>query len=280
LYDLSKYADDNKIFVVVQDDNDRWRLQKDLDRVVRWSARWGFNLNVEKCSVIQFGGGTPWTFQLDGKVLKHSPMEKDLGVLITEDLRWDNQVRAATAKARGTAHSLSRALVSKDARTWASLYRTFVRPHIEYASSAWIPHLASHLTTLGTVQRWFTRQIPGIGRLNQDERESECGLEPVASRIRRGIVIETFKSKAGFSGVQYDMLQPIAHEYDTRGREAGNFTHVKPKKDVRKFSFSAIAPILWDDVNAETRSARSVNGFKNGYDRMNISKIRPRNTLL
>ena len=79
-----------------------------------------------------------------------------------------------------------------------------------------------------------------------------CGLEPVASRIRRGIVIETFKLKTGLSGVRHNMIEQIAHEHKTRGREAGNFAHLKPKKDVRKFSFPVVAPLLWDAVSMET----------------------------
>ena len=54
---ISKYADDNKLYPVVRDDDDRRRIQNDLDRVFRWSVRWGFDLNVDKCAVIQFGGG-------------------------------------------------------------------------------------------------------------------------------------------------------------------------------------------------------------------------------
>ena len=149
-------------------------------------------------------------------------------------------------------------------------FRTFVHPHIEYASSAYIPHLTSHLTTLGSIQRWFTKQIPGVGGLSFEEREALCGLEPVADRIRRGITIETYKIASGTSGVRGDILSQISHSHETRGRAAGNFAHIKPKKDIRKFSFAAVAPVLWESVNDEARSATTLNSFKNNYDRQNL----------
>ena len=46
--------------------------------------------------------------------------------------------------------------------------------------------------------------------------------------------------------------------------------HIKPKKDIRKFSFAAVAPVLWESVNDEARSATTLNSFKNNYDRQNL----------
>ena len=99
-----------------------------------------------------------------------------------------------------------------------------------------------------------------------------CGLESVTARTRRGIAIETFKITAGISDVfALTIVKPATHEYETRSREAGNFTHEKPKKDIRKFSFPVIAPIIWDGVDVETRNSTTVNGFKNSYDRLLLS---------
>jgi len=207
-----------------------------------------------------------WTFTLNGQTLATSKVERDLGVLISDDLNWTEQVRATTSRARTTAHSLARALVSKDSRTWVDLFRTFVRPRIEYAASAWIPHEAGHLTTLGSVQRWFTKQIPGIGKLDHEEREKICGLTPVANRIARGVAIETFKILTGNSGVSNNILQTFEHDHDTRGREAGDLVHIKPNKNFRKFSFAAAAPRIWNEINVGTRNSPSTNCFKNSFD--------------
>ena len=116
--------------------------------------------------------------------------------------------------------------------------------------------------------------------MDYEERGAVCGLEPVASRIRRGIVVETFKISKGLSGVRQDILTPLTHSHDTRGIEAGNYRHLKPRKDVRKFSFAAAAPVLWDEVDTEARLAESVNSFKNTYDRIQREKKEASRTKL
>ena len=160
-----------------------------------------------------------------------------------------------------------------------TVYRTFVHPHLEYAASAWIPHQVSHFSALGSVQRWFTRQVPGIGKLPFEKREKVCGLDSIAARTRRGITIETFKMSRGLSSSSKDILTHPTHEHSTRGRNAGNFSHIKPKKDVRKYSFRAVAPLLWDSVGYEARDAETVNGYKNAYDRQFGSAVLHRNKL-
>ena len=103
--------------------------------------------------------------------------------------------------------------------------------------------------------------------MDHEEREKICCLEPVASRVRRGIAIETFKISKGTSGVRSDILSPLSHTHNTRGIAVGNFAHEKPRRDVRKFSFAATAPVIWDGVEADAKAAATVNAFKNCYDR-------------
>ena len=197
-----------------------------------------------------------------------------MGVMIRSDLRWDDQVRSATQKARVAAHSIAKAFISKDITVWSDLFRTFVRPHIEYAMPAWLPYQSNHLKTLESMQRWFSRQIPGIGHLDYLERYRICGLQTVEVRRDRGVIIETFKLTTGINSTCDRMIQPHGHNYDTRGRKAGNLSHVKPHGDVRKFSFAARAPILWDAVPFEAKNAVSVNSFKNLLDSMTFEIAR------
>jgi len=95
-----------------------------------------------------------------------------------------------------------------------------------------------------------------------------CGLQSVKDRSERGIAIQTYKIVSGLSSTKVQ-LQPHGHEYETRGRMDGNLDHVKPKGDVRKYSFAARAPIVWDSVDPVARKATTINGFKNAYDSAN-----------
>ena len=143
-----------------------------------------------------------------------------------------------------------------------------MRPHIEYAMPAWIPHQVNHLKKLESTQRWFTRQIPGISHLDHQSRYNVCGLQSVQARCDRGIAIESFKIISGIGSTNKIQLQPHDHNYETRGRSDGNLEHVKPNSDVRKYSFAVRAPVVWDTVNMAARTSTTINGFKNAYDTM------------
>ena len=55
--EVLKFADDTKIFWMVDSEEDRNVLQRDLDRLVRRSEVWPMKFNVEKCKVMHPGRG-------------------------------------------------------------------------------------------------------------------------------------------------------------------------------------------------------------------------------
>ena len=87
-----KFADDTKIFGVVNDVEDRKRLQEDLRRLVDWSERWQMSFNVDKCKVMHLGKkNSEWNYVMNKQRLKVVVQEKDLGVIITKDLKVSAQ---------------------------------------------------------------------------------------------------------------------------------------------------------------------------------------------
>ena len=85
--DMLKFADDTKIFWRVDFEEDRNVLQRDLDRLVRWSEVWQMKFNVEKCKVMHLGRGNACgNYVMSGGILGAVNEERDLGVRITNDL--------------------------------------------------------------------------------------------------------------------------------------------------------------------------------------------------
>ena len=50
------YADDMKLYKIIQSNDDCISLQSDMDRVVEWSSDWKIKLNIAKCKVIRLNG--------------------------------------------------------------------------------------------------------------------------------------------------------------------------------------------------------------------------------
>ena len=56
--------------------------------------------------------------------------EKDLGIHITNDLKWKTQAQHAANRANAVSGSLKRTFSIWTAETTKILYKTFVRPHL------------------------------------------------------------------------------------------------------------------------------------------------------
>jgi len=66
--------------------------------------------------------------------------EKDLGVWISVDMKCSKQCMYACNKAMKVLGMIKRTKTFKDTRVMLSLYKSLVRPHVEYCISAWNPH--------------------------------------------------------------------------------------------------------------------------------------------
>ena len=66
-------------------------------------------------------------------------MEKDLGVLNNGFLKFHLQTAAATKKANQILGVIKRSYQSRDSFTMSTLYKSMVRPHLEYGNLIWEP---------------------------------------------------------------------------------------------------------------------------------------------
>ena len=89
------FADDSKIYKTIRTTSDCMDLQTSIDRTSIWSCENKMLLNSKKCTIVSVNRKTqPTTFSysLGGIPLEKTNCEKDLGVLIKSDLKWDAHV--------------------------------------------------------------------------------------------------------------------------------------------------------------------------------------------
>ena len=75
------------------------------------------------------------------RALEVASIEKDIGVLISNDLKWEKQVRSAAGKANSKLALIDKTFMYKEKNLMKTLYCTYVRPHLEFALEAWCPFL-------------------------------------------------------------------------------------------------------------------------------------------
>jgi len=110
-------------------------MREDLDRLVKWADKWQMQFNVSKCKVMHVGKKSPrHTYYMSSTGLRSVEMEKDLGVMITTDLKCSQQCEYAYSKASRVMVIIKKTISYKEPRIVLCLCKTLVRPHVEYCS--------------------------------------------------------------------------------------------------------------------------------------------------
>ena len=79
----------------------------------------------------------------------------------------------------------------KDKELILQLYKSLVRPRLEYCIQAWRPYLKKDV--LERVQKTATKMISGLSEMGYEERLKILGLTTLETRRLRGDLIEVFK---------------------------------------------------------------------------------------
>ena len=135
--------------------------------------------------------------------METSDQENDLGVLITCNLLWNDQINSCINKANQMICFITRNLISREKLLMLRIYKTLIRPHLEYCVQLWSPAPGygnwSMILKIEGVQRRFTQMINDIGLLPYSERLDILGLTALVERRARGDLIEVYKAKHGFT---------------------------------------------------------------------------------
>ena len=182
-----KFADDTKLFTKTQEIGDKFFLQDDIDKLVKWSEKWQMLFNFGKCKCLHIGpGNASMNYEMGGTILSITVKEKDLGVTINANMKVSEQCRIAASKGNQVLGMIRRNITYKDKSLIVPLYKAIVRPHLEYCIQAWSPYLRKDIDMLAKIQRRATKLIPGLRDLRYEERLKECGLTTPETRRLRG----------------------------------------------------------------------------------------------
>ena len=133
----------------------------DVDRLLSWASKWHLRFNPDKCEVLRIrtneASPSPHAYWL-GTSLKSLKCVKDLGIIVSSDLSWSEHVRKVTVnKANKLLGLVHRTVGSSNPGAFSTLYKSLVRPVLEYAAPAWNPYLAKDVLALERVQRRTSR---------------------------------------------------------------------------------------------------------------------------
>ena len=131
------FADDIKIFRCIRIHEDYAQLQLDLNCLSGWSWKCKLKFNVSKCNVLHLGATEQHTYFLCGIVIQPAQPVRDLGVVIDQDLKFHEHTSLVTNKANRVFGLIKRGFTYLDSDIFVCLYKSMVRPMLEYGNIIW-----------------------------------------------------------------------------------------------------------------------------------------------
>ena len=145
-----EFADDTTLFRRVNNDGEKQHLQKDLDRLVKWS---------EILQLFSILGNLDVNCKMGDTVLGNTVKEHDLGVTISADMKVSEQCDIADSKGNQILGLIRRNITYKEKRLSIPLYKATYMFHLEYCIQAWRPYHKKDIDTLERIQRRATKMI-------------------------------------------------------------------------------------------------------------------------
>ena len=278
------FADDTKLLSLIRNITDIALVQTDIDALVKWASDWLMSFNVDKCKYMIVGSSSrakrhgltaPTMEATHGGTrvnLERTKCERDLGILVSENLSWSEQTAAAVNKANSVLRQLKRAFKHWSPESCRSLYTSLVRPHLEYASSVWNPYRKGDVDAVERIQRRASKLAPSLKSLDYDERLRRLRLTSLELRRTRGDLIEFFKYSNGLTHLELAAPPQLTHSrhvdgpaHGTRGEEH-RLTKQFTKITQRDMFFSNRIVNEWNKLPNDIISSTTLNSFKNKLD--------------
>ena len=119
---------------------------------------------------------------------------KYLGIQINSDLSWSPHVANLCNKVRRLIGLLyCRFYKHTDSTTLLQLYKSFVRPHLEYCSVVWNPYLAGDIDALERVQRFALRVCLKNWSADHNQLYNQSNIAPLSARQSNASLCHPFK---------------------------------------------------------------------------------------
>ena len=144
----------------------------------------------------------------------------DLEVIIQYNLKVDKQCCKAANDANRKLGMIKREFKNKSREIMLPLYKSMVRPHLDYCIQAWKPHLRKDVDKLEKVQRRATVMIEGLEGFGYLERLRILNLTTLETRFLRADLIEIYKIFNGLdkldSGRFFDVVDGTTQGYNLK----------------------------------------------------------------
>lgn len=269
---VSKFADDEKRCRVVMNQDQGDTMQADINHMVLWCSKMGVELNEDKVHLLHIGrtnARRQYSSGEGGPDIVAVQQEKDLGVIISDDLKPDKMVNKQAQKAHVKLTQFNTTFTYRG-KTWIKLYNTYVKPSLMYACEAWRPCTQESIAKLEAVQRRAVRMAGGQGEKPYEEACKEAGLNTVKEQLDEADMVRVFRIMNGDDKLDKKTFWILEEARQGAGRRRFKEKEIRrtvagQRNDVRKRSFASRTQDPWNDLSDSVKQAKNPRAFRRAY---------------
>lgn len=268
------FVDDFKIFSSISSIYEELKLQCNINRTECWSNVWQLPISFEKTNILHVStrknmSDNPPTYFLNVKPIQTNSAVKDLGVTLDTHLTFNEHINNIVKKGSARSSLIFKCFLSRDSSNLLKAFIVYVRPLLEYCSPVWSPHCIKHISAIESVQRSFTKRLPGLQDLTYPQRLQALNLESLELRRLKADLVYLYKIL--FKLVDTDLINIF--KFSTYSSTRGHpYKLVIPlaKTDTFKYFFTSRTVKVWNDLHADFSS---LNCFKISLTHNNLKKF-------
>jgi len=191
---VKMFADDATMYLRITDDADVARLQQAVDVLVNWADLWQLTISVNKCCLLNIGKlMCNASINIKGAALPAVEHTRDLGVEMSSDLSPATHAGDIVAKGHKRVNLIHQAFISRDVNTLLHAYLVYVRPLLQNGLIIWSPYTVKDITAIESVQRRFTKRLPGCNTLCYRDRLHRLNIPSLELRCLHTDLIWCYK---------------------------------------------------------------------------------------
>ncbi len=200
---------------------------------------------------------------LHGHELESVSSAKYLGVDLTSDLSWNNNISRITATANRTLGFIKRNITTSNTNIKTVAYQTLVRPQLENSSTVWHPHTKSNTHKLEMVQcraiRWVVGDYSPLSSVTA--MQDRLGWRSLEQRRIDARIVMFFKIYHQLVAVNFPdyICTPLRY---TRQMHCFSLRQVQVTSDYQKFAFFPHTVVLWNSLPGHIVSITDLDKFK------------------
>jgi hypothetical protein len=192
-----------------------------------WCLNNGQEFNVDKCSALYLGNNNskdPYSI-CNTIIATDTDSVRDLGLIVTPDLKWKKHTQSKINITLRKWYNFMRIIKSQNLHTLCHIYKSYIRPTLEFPSVIFNSFSQSTTIPLEAAQRKITRHIcfksgkfQSTAFPNYRERLKILNLEPLEIRRLKLDLVLFHKISNGLIKVDRPVVDLPRHSHNTRFR--------------------------------------------------------------